>query len=316
MADGKPFPPEAIDTTREGAFFLDGDKWRWQTEGPTWVNRVERVIPQSDVSMFDGKDFRTFNGIDWPDPDFAHPLGWIYLPELAHRVASMPQIAPVALLYRPFNAGYGLFDPEQWSVSDTAQPERLGDLDCLSLTFTNKRNPRGVRRCWVSPAMDYAVVRYEPARTTQVEIEYQRLNGRVVPKSWRGTQMFRDGATLMASYVFTVKSWNENVSMPEGTFTLPFPPGTMVLDGRPPAEPRPMYLVRSDGTWREISQAERLAGLTYSQVATTDTGEPLRPPGQRKSGSTWFAALTIVTAVLLSVAFYFWRVRRARSPPS
>ena len=198
-----PSPPRRSIPTREARFFLDGHKWRWETEGPTWVNRVESVIPELQVASFDGTEFRTFTGIEWPDSDFAHPLGWISLPKLAHRQASNPHLSPVLLLYRPLESAYGLFDPLQWSESPAARRERLGDMDCIAITFTNKGNSRLTKKCWVSPALDYAVVRYEPARTIQVEIEYERVDGWVVPKSWRRTFQSRDGLRDRAKITVT-----------------------------------------------------------------------------------------------------------------
>jgi thiol-disulfide isomerase/thioredoxin len=90
-------------------------------------------------------------------------------------------------------------------------------------------------RCWVDPARDYSVVRWERRQSDcpamEVTIDLQRGgNGEWVPSRWSG-RLVADGAGSAASFEATVTSSTIlNQKLPEGTFAPAGPVGTRLYD--------------------------------------------------------------------------------------
>jgi thiol-disulfide isomerase/thioredoxin len=161
--------------------------------------------------------------------------------------------APVMLAFRPFDRAFGWKRDRCRLVSEE---ELVGETRCIVIQMDELSKSE---RCWVEPARDYAIVRWEkrPLRLPKVAItiDYQddKLHGWIPIRWTRHLRGATPDATGTAEAVVIRYAVNE--SLPKETFNPVFPPGTSVAElavdplvprdaaGKKPQKPRrePVY---------------------------------------------------------------------------
>ncbi|HET6327733.1 MAG TPA: thioredoxin family protein [Planctomycetaceae bacterium] len=142
--------------------------------------------------------------------------------------------APLILTFRPFDPAFGWKRERCRLVTDN---DLVGQTPCIVIQTDELSKSE---RCWVDPARDYAIVKWEkrPLRmpSVSVTIDYQndKLHG-WIPVRWkRDLRGASPEATGTAEAV--VAHYEVNESLPKETFAPVFPAGTAVADSLVPRE--------------------------------------------------------------------------------
>ena len=181
-----------------------------------------------------------------------------------------------------------------WSRSGRGSPKSL----------TRGPRPTGsIRSC------DFVVLRVAESSIAgdgrivfKLDISYERdaVEG-WYPAAWTGMSLFSSGRIAM-QFTAKVANYEINPKIPRADFQLDFPPGTIVADGR---FGNSHYIVKPDGTKREISNGEMLAGIPFERLLATDTDE-----GMSRTRRVMRISAACATIVVIFTLFVWWLRRR------
>jgi hypothetical protein len=289
VAARTPVPAEEMTVESDHLLILSGTKVRVETNHPLWTG-TRFGPPRRRVDVSDGDLRTTF---------FPDGLGSDRTPQGAVE-RSVGTSAADSLIWQPVRMTCrGLtVGPDLLSRLEAGEATELIEGDrCRE--YTAPGPARTPTRYWLAPDKEYVVRRirdvgaFQVARQTDIRYRRDEAVG-WLPTDWTLTEYGRGGRALVTTTV-TVAAVRLNEPVPDETFRVTFPPGTLVSDSATSKS----YRIGPDGTRRE----EDLAALMRSGDETTPAG-PLFP---------WRRVLVVglCLAVGLGVLLAVWlRLRR------
>jgi hypothetical protein len=226
--------------------------------------------------------------------------------------------AETGIAYKPIVWTFGdlgVLALERPAVKPPTAETAVSSRPCLLVE--SSRGPL-VESFWIDASRDYSILRYrtafQGATETQLDCSYERSPGGCwVPVDWTATKFYAPKDIVSALIHVKVKEYVVNPTFAADEFSITFPPGTVVSDGRPAGGPRGGrvvdYLVKEDGSKRVITPAE--AQASYETLLKTESGKAATPPAKRPSRWLWVAANCVLIA-LLGILFYIRRRSRLR----
>jgi hypothetical protein len=272
---GQVAPPEDTTHDRSGEVMLDGGKLRYWWSGWQWLEQrvPQGFYPQTYVSASDGKTSLSiyFRSVD-SRSQLIRPVGFIHEgPENAD--ASNYHIGPILFFARPLDPEFGLLGR---APDDKNGPPLLSfkDLDGVRCAVITQPAGRRVKEIWVDPASSYVIRRYVVyylgKLSYQIDLKYaahSQLGW--TPQSWQIHHWLPAQERLDLFESAAVASVEINPQIDLAEFRPAFPAGAVVRDARNDIE----FLVRDDGTKREITDEERRRNATYQEILQTESGE-------------------------------------------
>jgi hypothetical protein len=278
-----------------------------------WRSDKKRFAQQEYWSAADGKVSKSFSKI-FIDPlsDETYSLGFIYVE--SKNMDLIGGFPGSILLYavRPFDPDMGCTGKLQGILPATGPP-KVSTTELDGHPFAVIEEPFGKRRrvIWTDPAMDFAITRYvvssdgREVHRCEVTLGNDPIVGSI-PKSWRSQnwELGSNGAFRLQSTDFAqIVKYEINSKVEAADFNPQFPAGTVVTDRRSKTE----YLVKNDGTKRQIVPAEREREATYAEIASTETGQ-----AALYGSSSWILSYWLLGAgvIIAFVPFALWIRRR------
>ncbi len=291
LADVDPFPANDTTWKRSTLLAIDGKMARFE---------MEQNIPSPDgfdddtsVFVFDGS-----TSASWELPDSERE----YVRKSVHNKArnarmSTVDVFPVVMAIRPMESSMSDVDISRFEIVDSAAPLNAEE-ECVLL-----RGRSGQRiEMWLDSQKDFVVRRYityqvDGSIFRQFDINYEwEANAAVwIPLDWKLVAQTTTPA-LQISMSAVRSSCELNMPLDREYFQAPELVGAYVVDD----SQRRHYIEQADGGKREVSRAERIAGLTYDQLATSNTNELLSPGSP--SLTAWIS-YGFVAALLLVIVF-------------
>jgi len=278
------------------SLYLDGKgRFRVDTEGQVWSREASAYVPQSTCNLLDGELQKTFSSRTITTE---FPIG-IIMDGTTSDSRKVVLYWPIMLAYRPFDTTMSYLDPG--SLKMTAEQGMVDGRPCLIL---RQRTGDFVRTVWVDAGREFVPVRCLSERggvtSFQIDVSHSKdAKYGWVPTSWSIALLEKHGA-ISESWDAKVVKYELNETIPESTFQLNYPPGTMVSNSMT----KESYLVLEDGGKRPIQPGE-FTGSNYDKLLHT------APASERVDLRI---ALTVASLALLGVMWYLlssWR-RRVR----
>lgn len=282
-------------TNRINATLLfDGDRIRYNTEGPIWARDQEKFAPRQYSSAFDGEESKAFYS-DNPD-NHIHPLGFVKNEKTTQDIQNY-HLMPLLLSYRALHPAMNWLKPEQFK--DREKIAFLRDRNCVIVESQAKSRKYIFS---VDPQRDYSVLRFEEIvsdkLSLRIDVDYSndREHG-WVPLAWNVAMFNTVTSKVREGVIGKMKTYSINVPIEKQEFQIVFPPGTEVVDRKT----NQSYLVLEDGKKRIITDEERLRNATYEQLKETDSGMAgLTQPNLWLRRVMWASLLAcLVTLVLI-----------------
>jgi hypothetical protein len=297
--------------------FIQG-RSRIEKNGSAPGANFEKYVPRVSVSAYDGETLQTSSDrkaceLAALDPDVSLVKGPLRMMPFNAR------IWPVLFAHGVVPTVNKSARPDQLPTNHTTEEfEFRGDVRykenmCIVLrTDPVASTPAVVDEFWIDPIKESGIVRYVYFSGGnnpwyRMDITYQKSENGWLPSSWVYTHS--KGNKLVEIAHFTVERLEVNPTVTDGDFTLPIPPGSIVLTqnfpelgkGLDPFKPASgLSRVDVNGKWVTLEEA----GFTTAE------GFPL-PPESRRLRWVWatiifFGMVGIVTATIL---YRRWRRR-------
>ncbi len=278
---------EKITTHARYRFVMDGSKWKWSVEGRMWDNDVERFERKQLIYAFDGTKLRLLNGF-LEELEDGYSLGYIQPSEKSVFRATMPQVSPLFVLYRPFDSQFGHLKPERWQLNGIQADKTHAIYNCDVLTYSLTDNESEHFRVWLAREHAFLPVRYDwGGAMLSMELYYPPDGvAQEHPDSWTWKRYARDLKTVESVSTSEVSKWTTNAVIPEDEFSLVFPPRTKVWDYTTSENGLPKcHVVRFDGTIRPVTDAEIRMGIGFHTLLRSEPADGANISRQMKPKS-------------------------------
>lgn len=276
--DGNPFPPEDTTIELELTLTFQGRRWRYDRNGPTWVQEAEEFIEQQYVQMFDGETYLKHYGTQ-EYSDEAHPNAYITPADgpRANTFGASSTIWPFFICFRNTQEKFQGVSSDRWRVGSSVIV--IDDHQCFLIEQFDPPGGPVFHRCWIDPQQGYSIVRREMGEgeivTSKVDIRYREdPEWGWVPSDWSRIAMVvgGDGTTYVEhTSEFVVDHVEFNPELAPDVLHFKIPDGTWVADFTRSDE-RVNYLVQTDEGEREITDEELSRGATYEELRETESG--------------------------------------------
>jgi hypothetical protein len=260
---GRPFPAVGLDLTVENELRFDESNWLWKRKGMLWENMLERAARKEYVYFYKNDSFTSFTGVD-AKPNEWHSLGYISEGRAQFNTSQFPQIAPMFLLARPFDASFGHLAEDRWTRQEKVTASTINGHECATVRFAAK-NGDYEKTCSFARDLDWALVRFTSGRRIKIEFEYDTNNSSEIqlPRSWIFELRSPRRRVVERTVRGLVESWDVNVPVDLKDYEVHFPVGTEVIDFTKLEDGVPKsHLVKVDGI-RPITRAERDSKISY-----------------------------------------------------
>jgi hypothetical protein len=269
---------------------------RFRREGLFWDMNEMKFLPNIYMSTFDGSTNKDLFD-DPEDTSHIHRVGFIIRQKYDQNITNY-EIWPLWFFYRP----HELMGRSGWTVLN--HKVQINGRSCTIM----KRESKGIREtCWIDEERRWALVRYSektPGLFFQMDISYEPDNYLGwVPMHWTWQSLYGN-LTPRISTSAQVMNYKINLPLSSDSFTLNFPPGTLVSDSTDfekkgwPKE----YLVKEDGGKRYVTYQDRMKASSPAELRRV-----------LRSNENWwgFWVLLILGGALLVAIFIFfiWRKR-------
>lgn len=299
-----------IEYRREVDYVADGRRWKLDSNGSAWELSLSQVVQKRQVDCWNG-DIRTaFDRIEGK-PSLIRCPGWMSSHDAACMFRIMPQHIPLVLLTQPTAAKCSLFDPVDWIAEGemVSTEDVAGSL--LKQRLTSKRWAQVVATVIVNHNPPFLLRRYERGGLT-VSVDYTaHPEFGVVPKRWKVTELTQDKGAVHRDTLMEVETIELRCKLEDSDFQVEFPPGTVVQDAS--KSEISMFFVRNDGSRREITESEWVAGIDYDRLTGSEPGTLTGRSAVPKNKASYWRILTIngviVAAVLVAIAVRAYRRR-------
>lgn len=288
---GTPNPPEDFESTHERTLILSGSNVRYENYGAKWNEMEQEFLPNRVIMIWDGAESRVFED----------PKGfWHGSISRSEWLTTIDTYEPLAWTIRMLDRKWVTYDISKFSLQPAFEDVR-GD-PCVVIEGTEGANNPVVRRLWLSPALQYAVRRFELGRANRVgrrvDIDYENSPQDLpVPVRWTTVEGDPPGAIEECELV----QFELNGQIDPDAFVLQFPPTTWVRE-EGVAEP---YLIGEDGLHRPVTRSELSRGATIGDLVATPSGQARLTPVKRRRSAWMFWALQGILAT--SILFYLYR---------
>lgn len=287
---------------------IDGDKFRFEYDGPEWDVNSRAFVNCRHVGVWDGKTGKCFQGTE------RLPTGSVgdYCEDLMR-----PHLVPMRIAFRMMNPLWYNLDFNQYDFSDRS--ESFEGSECLILQTPNSHVQQKLaqgRHAWrmrylIDPARDNSVLAVSRSKdgmaraAEDYRISYRRdASGIWYPSHWTITLDSHDPPNTIVEGNVTECVLNKE-SRP-ALYEYEFPSGAMVRDDRT----KELYIARGGGTKRLVTEAERLRNTSYEELLATESGEAVTRRSGRRGSQGWIAIGAVALACVGFVVFYL--KRRAR----
>lgn len=208
---------------------LDGTNMRHERAGQMWNRGSKEPDQVTDLSVIDGHRAKELSKVG-RDDGASRSNGRISNRD-KHRDVLIVHMSPVLRHWRPLSPALNPFKVDELKLVSTE--EKIGGDRCILI-----QEPYGmfggIRKYWIAPGKDMAIVRTIVLRgetlLNEVNVSFKddaKLGW--VPEKWKSTSYRNDGRA-MHSATHTVTDIEINLDVPPGTFDIVFPPGTEVYD--------------------------------------------------------------------------------------
>lgn len=301
-----PFPSQTVINRRTVCLSFSRTGIRYSYEGPTWTNEVAGFLHQSYVSVYNGKDAKSFYAKAYGE----HPLGFINKNYESHLDASNIHIQPVLRQFRALHISLG-------RISDAKLVIRPDDaeIDNRRCIVVEQNTPRSKEVFWLDPDRAFVILRSQNEvlggkSLSQIDISYAQdgLHG-WVPTDWRYSVNRSNGKSLVLqeSALAKVVGFEINPVLNTEEFEITFPPDTLV-EVNDNHKHSGGFIVREGGAKRVITRSERRPDVSYQDLLKSESGE-----ASIASGSLIrVVQYTILACVALAILLHFVRKRWAR----
>jgi hypothetical protein len=214
------------DTTygRKRTLSIDGVMIRTTIDGPEWVDRLAQFVPRECVSVYDGKESKTFHSTSSSHScNDVYPLGFVD-GRKEHPEVRVNAILPLLLTYRPLDPTMTRFKKEHCVV-----PRGTGEIAGRPCAILEQSIGSSKLQCWVDVSCDCTVRRFlmlfdgNPA--FQSDISYERdLSHGWIPSGWHSVVLKQRGG-VNESLMATVTEHAINLPIARSQFQLDFPAG-------------------------------------------------------------------------------------------
>lgn len=265
-------PAAPIEYRREVQYVADSVRWRIESNGEAWDSILSKIVRKHSVDGWDGTIRAAFDDVDGPPSQHRRP-GWLSNRPTACQFRKMPQHIPLVLLTQPCAPGCSLFDPAEWEPEGnlTAVEEKDGVL--LRQSLRSKVHSDLVAHVFVDESKSFVPRRYIRGGI-RVMIEYLHdLEFGWIPSEWRATSISSDKASVEFEVVAKVLEIELGKESDDSDYRVEFPPGAVVRDATANHGEIRTFFIRQDGSRREITKGEWLAGLDYARLDRTRPGE-------------------------------------------
>ncbi|MEX2317565.1 MAG: hypothetical protein WD669_10470 [Pirellulales bacterium] len=300
-----PLPPEDVSLEMSVLISFQKKMLRYDVEGPRWIVQTEEFSKRRYISVFDGTDSKSFYSADESTDNSFHPTGFINKDEGNFDSENYHLDAVLLAMKPPTN----LLDSATVEVSSTTLVDSNSEsLQRKCILFRLPDAAGNMVELWTDPARDWIILR--KAKFMNDDLVYQldvryREDPRCVwlPHEWEGVAFARVGDKMRVARKFGAKLQEAEINIPmtKQEFQFEFPIGTEVVDRK-----RNMsFMVTDDGSYREITKGEQLAGATYEQLRTGELKDSLTA-GQTILARRIAMYFTIIVVVMLAIAVW-WR---------
>lgn len=217
-------PPRDMVLKMRHEFTVSGEKYRYVLDGPRWISDKQRYFDLHDVHTCDREEERGYS----PDSGaYDGPSGSIG-PATSDPKRDMVMMDPfIPYTFRGVNLRFCKFDLREAKVIDRAA--RLGDQTCVVLC--RELEQPIVETCWVVPAHDYLIARFElhvSGKLKRLIAASHRRDPALgwIPAGWKLTDY--GGEKVMTSDTCEVTSCSFSPAIAPDEFRVRFPAGTRV----------------------------------------------------------------------------------------
>jgi hypothetical protein len=244
----KSVPDEETTLESRNRFIIDGEKYRYEDNHPTWHLPDGKLKKRSLVAFSNGETAKDFFPQDVSGE--GGPVGTIQNGPRQEWVKSFV-LTPIRMAFRGDNPAISSYILSE--IKSAGRTSFLGRLPCQEYAIDY---PNGGRITFLlDPEKDYVVRRARNQNnkghiTDQTDVEYRPHDvAGWVPSSWVFNKYSKAGNTLRTTRVEVVEL-HVNDPQPDELFDILFPPGTRVHDYKN----NKLCVVKSDGSMRELSQ--------------------------------------------------------------
>jgi hypothetical protein len=288
---------------------IAGNSMRHERSGDVWTHTTGATEHHANYAVFDGRRSKMLDETIRKD-DALHSTGYVRLTD-RHTDVQNIYLSPILRHFRPISPTFTCFKLDSLKVLRT--DDAVNGDRCIVLE-EKQDHKFWNRKYWIVPDKDMAVIRFagvRPDGTTdhQVDTEF-RKDARFgwIPSSWKAIRCGREGK-VFSSASNRVTEIEVNTPIPDSTFDIEFPAGTEVDDDIS----KRRYIVKPDGTQRQIMQREVDRGASYSELVKTDTGMA-RPRAGSYERLRYWKLVVIASSLFIAAGFLVTWMRRHRQP--
>lgn len=316
-SDGTLIQSTDLSLTTDVDLMLDKTRWRWEIHGPVWEGMFEGVVRRDRVNVYDGQKRWAYDFVDG-DPSTERRAGWVAASDSACHWMQMPQFIPWMILYHPLDTGCGPIASDRWRPAGEMEAiSSEGNTSLLYQRFETISGPPSTMELFFDPAKDFALSKLVRGRIS-MEVAYSEHPAHWwFPSNYTTTQLNADRTSVEIQMNTEVVSLDTVSHLDDTTFEVRFPPGIVVRDTSKGSDAEQTYYTLNDGTTRQITQEEWIAGIDYSKLEQTKTGDLAKPlkadPGRTRGSRLLFLILAngIVLLAIVSI-IYIRRIRKEK----
>jgi hypothetical protein len=288
---------EAVTHELTRTFVMDGLRIRHCSTG---MRRVQdRFVQMPYTYVFDGKrSFFHYDKGQGTADSFDQSIGFVDDKGFAEK--GNDHIEPLIIHYRILEPTLSAIERDSLSVSDASAV--LRGASCVVVRQSQASG--GLQwQLWLDPQHGYAVARYalqvngKPVGECDIAYDKDADAPELWPTSWQATAYV--GGQVYEGITAKVTSHAINPVVAQDEFTYEFPVNTKVnehISGQEVVT----YVVRPGGQRRMVTDGEQLAGATYQELVSTESGMA----GQ-KSRVSWRVVSLLVLVAGFSTALVF-----------
>lgn len=248
-------------------------------------------------AFFDSKNITVWNGKESRFlGDFEKRFDVGFIAQSRADAFQDAQFKPPLIACWPLEVANGI-RLEGYRITKTASQD---GAEIVVLEKRNRAGPDG--EIWLQSTPPFVIVRsvrYDRAvRNAQIEIKYgtDPQHG-AYPIEWKVLHFDAVGYSKTAEAKVTAHDFSPRIA--DGDFTIDFTPGTWVHDKAPSGETK-QYILRKDGTRREIFDHELRRGATHRHLMGTEPGRAY--PGKEGASVSPYRWIMLVASVGLAFA--------------
>lgn len=308
------YPPKDMSWGYDRRLKLDGEKIRYELEGPMAAPQLGRFVPRRNLRVSDGQVTKVLYDAVKSGHESQHATGFVR--NSANLVAPhLIQLRTILLCYRSFAVDMGEnYDLSQYAVRPTSAT--IGEHGCVVLTGPMGGVKKNV--IWIDVEREYVPLRWqsivEGEMRIQLDMDYQPdASHGWVPSGWKyhvyaQPEPRQSVGKLKQQGTARVTSYEVNSPIPSSEFRFEFPVGTYVSDRRNDS----VHIVKAGGQKRIVTDQERTADYSYERLATTESG---KAAGRGTNSATdvkvkWAWALGTIGVMAVIVLVLLIRIRR------